>query len=219
MIGDRVLPKPHHTKAAREIFKILQGPAPGERPILTIAGESGGGKSEIASELSRFYGDAGCDVFVFQQDDYFYYPPKTNDGIRKKDINHVGTGEVDLALLDEHLKVFRRSSATAINKPLVIFEEDRITEESIAPNDYGVAIAEGTYTTLLQNVDYRVFIDRTYEDTRDDRIARRRERIDDFSEKILRIEHEIITAHKPLADFIVSKEFTVTLTEGGKRRV
>jgi hypothetical protein len=122
-------------------------------------------------------------------------------------------------LLDEHVASFKPSRANTIQKPLVIFEEDRIAEETIDPNLFAMGVAEGTYTSLVQSADYRIFIDRTYEDTLDDRIARRRDPIDDFSEKILKIEHDIICQHRSLADIIVNKDFSVTLTEQGKGRV
>jgi uridine kinase len=218
MIGDRVIPKPHHTRAAEQIVRLLKEPVSG-RPVASVAGESGAGKSEIAVELLRLYQTKGYSLFVFAQDDYFFYPPRTNEAMRKRDITHVGIGEVNLALLDDNLAGFARSRTKPIKKPLVVFEEDRITEEFIDPGQFNMGVAEGTYTSLLQNVDYRIFIDRTYQDTLDDRIARRRDPIDEFSDKILTIEHKIISEHRALADIIVKSDFSVTLTERGKDRV
>jgi hypothetical protein len=70
-------------------------------------------------------------------------------------------------------------------------------------------IVEGTYTTALKNVSKRVFIDRTYIDTREARSLRACEDQDDFLEMILTIEHEIISSHRPRADIIVTREYDV----------
>lgn len=211
MIGDKIVAKPYHIKAAGQIFDILKDTIAGMRTTITIAGESGGGKSEIASELAKCFESAGIKTAILQQDDYFYYPPKSNHQQREKDINHVGTGEVKIELLNEHLKLFKHSPDQSISKPLVIFEEDRITEEIFNPGDYTIVIAEGTYTTVLKNADHHVFIDRDYKDTREDRIGRQRDVIDEFSNRVLEIEHEIISKHKSLATIIVGKDYSVTI--------
>ena len=181
MIGDRVVPKPYHTRAAEQIVQLLGDTLPVDRAVLTVAGESGSGKSEIAVELQRLYKERGHSMFIFGQDDYFIYPPKTNDSMRRKDIGHVGTGEVKLKLLDEHITAFKQSSS-ALVKPLVNYDEDS-------------------------------------EDTRADRIARKRDQIDDFSDKVLTIEHEIISKHRSLADVVVNNDYSATLTEKGKGRI
>lgn len=210
MIGDKVVPKPHHTAAAEAVFVQLKKRMEKKRPAITIAGESGSGKSEIAVELERLFAGQGAKPFIFQQDDYFFLPPETNAQTRKKDIKHVGLGEVNLALLDEHVRVFKFAPAEEIEKPLVIFAEDRTTKETIAPADYDVAIAEGTYTTLLNHADFHVFIDRSFEETLAHRRERARDPLDEFSEKILEIEHNIISKHKSLAEIVVNNDYTVT---------
>ncbi len=66
-----------------------------------------------------------------------------------------------------------------------------------------VVIAEGTYTTTIENADFKVFIDRNYKQTKKSRLARLRDPATDFLEKVLAIEHEIISRHKDLADVVV----------------
>jgi uridine kinase len=212
MIGDRVNIKPKHDKAARMIFEAIGGRLPAST-TLTVAGQSGAGKSEIAEALSRLLDEAGRKVLIFQQDDYFFYPPRTNHSRRLDDIDWVGTQEVNLALLDEHLGCFKKSQTKVLEKPLVVFDEDRITTEKIDLSPFDALIAEGTYTTLLKNTDYRIFIDRDYHDTKEDRKERGRDVIDEFSERIMKIEDRIISKHRALANIIVKKDFTVELVE------
>jgi len=76
MIGDIVVPEAHHTAAAEAVFNLLKDRIGDKRRSITIAGESGAGKSEIALELSRLFSGLGIKSLVLQQDDYFYLPLK-----------------------------------------------------------------------------------------------------------------------------------------------
>ena len=210
MRGDRLIIQEGHTRAARQVAKrILPRITSAEdRFVVTIAGESGSGKSEIAQVLSELLSEKGIDSVILQQDDYFVYPPKTNALMRRKDIGYVGLSEVHLKLLDGNLRDAREGKSR-IEKPLVLFEEDRIEKEAIRLDGIKVVIAEGTYTTSLENADSHIFIDRTYLDTREARKLRAREEQDEFLEKILEIEHGIISSHKFRADMIVTRSYQV----------
>ena len=210
MKGDKLLTKEEHTRAAQGIADLLL-PRIAEtkgRFIVTIAGESGSGKSEVAAIFSRLLAEKGLKSLTFQLDDYFVYPPKTNDKMRRQDIGHVGVSEVRLDLLDSNLKDISEG-AGKITKPLVDYDEDLISEETVDLEGINVIIVEGTYTTLLKNAHRRVFIDRTYVDTREVRRDRGREEQDDYLERVLEIEHGIISKHKAAADIIVSRDYEV----------
>lgn len=212
MQGDRIVIEPHHRRAAGGVDECLaERGLPGtDRYVITVAGESGSGKSETASALAETLAERGVDSVIFQQDDYFVYPPKSNDRARREDIDWVGPGEVRLDLLDKHLRGFKRGDAS-VRKPLVRYEEDRVDEETLDFDGSVVAIAEGTYTTLLQAADLRVFIDRTWEQTRAHREKRSRHasELDPFIDRVLRIEHDIISAHKARADLVVDADYRV----------
>ncbi|GMQ76233.1 MAG: hypothetical protein BMS9Abin01_1501 [Gammaproteobacteria bacterium] len=210
MKGDSIVVEPHHVRAAQGIVALI-GPRislSSARFTVTIAGQSGSGKSETATALARALEAQGTKSAILQQDDYFVYPPKTNDLTRRGDIDWVGPQEVRLDLLDSHLAAFLEG-AGEIRKPLVIYGEDRISEEIIQTRDLRVLIAEGTYTTLLENAGSRVFIDRDYRQTRGHREKRSRNEaeLDEFIERVLAIEHEIISGHKARADIIVTSDY------------
>ena len=57
------------------------------------------------------------------------------------------------------------------------------------------------------NVDCKVFIDRNKIYTIESRKKRNREKQDEFLDRILTIEHEIISKHKAMADIVISKEW------------
>ena len=208
MRGDILIIGEHHRQAARDIVELT---LPGirskpEKFFFSVAGESGAGKSEIAYALESLLEDMNIPASIIQQDDYFVFPPKTNERMRDIDINRVGPGEVRLELLNENIKAVLEGHAE-IEKPLVIFAEDRITSERINLEPFRVIIIDGTYTTLLEHIDCRVFIDRDRNDTREDRLKRNREKQNEYLENILEIEHNIISRHKEMADIIVNKQF------------
>jgi uridine kinase len=208
MRGDILIIGDHHRQAAHGIFEMTNDAVVSKagKFIFTIAGESGAGKSELASALKDHFEKSGIAAYIIQQDDYFKYPPKTNARMRVGDISRVGPGEVQLDLLNHNLQTIL-SGKSALEKPLVIFAEDRITTETIDLSPFKVIIIDGTYTTLLDHVDCHVFIGRDNNDTREDRLRRNREKQDEYLEQILEIEHNIISLHKSKADIIVSKDF------------
>jgi uridine kinase len=213
MRGDILIIGDHHRLAAESIINMnidrirsSQG-----KFFFTIAGESGAGKSEIAYAMDRHLEQLEIPAYIIQQDDYFRLPPRTNEKARVIDIRQVGPEEVRINLLNENIRALREGNHD-IKKPLVIFEEDRITEETLDLDHFQVIIIDGTYTTMLEGIDCHVFIDRDRDDTRDDRQKRNREKQNDYLERILEIEHNIISRHKDMANIIVSKEFKVSGT-------
>ncbi|MFO8234327.1 MAG: hypothetical protein R6U04_02820 [Bacteroidales bacterium] len=212
MEGDKLVIKEHHIKSAKLVAEVVvpEIKAAEGRYAIAIAGESGSGKSETAQTLKEELEKHGIQSYIFQQDDYFVYPPKTNEKKRQANINHVGTSEVKLDVLDQNLRDALQGE-NIIEKPLVYFKEDKITTEKINLEGIKVVIAEGTYTTSLKNVNRKVFIDKNYFDTKETRSERSREKQDEFLEKILRIEHEIISEQKKEADFIITKDYELKI--------
>ena len=211
MKGDVILIEAHHYRAAEAIAKRLlpRIRRHERRYVVTVAGESGSGKSETGAAIAEMiekHSELRC--MVLQQDDYFVHPPRTNDATRRKDIDWVGTQEVKLELLDEHLKS-AIEGADEITKPLVIYEQDRVSEEVMSLAGVQVVVAEGTYTSLLKNVDARVFIARNRLETLESRKKRGREAIEPFLEEVLQIEHEIIAPHRELADIVITRDYEV----------
>lgn len=205
MIGDKLIIKEHHTKRAEEIVEhITPKIEPGY--TLTVAGESGAGKSEIASEISRLLAEKGIKSAIIQQDDYFVFPPKTNHEMRRRNIEQVGLYEVKLDFLDSNLRSFKRGESP-IYKPLVIFDEDRITTKEMDLSNVSVLVCEGTYTSLLSFIDFRIFIDRDYHKTKEARVERGRDISEPFMVDVLEREHQIISHHKGLVDAVITTDF------------
>jgi uridine kinase len=214
MKGDIIIVEDHHRRAAAEIVErhLATIESADGRFAITVAGESGSGKSETAQAIADALGSLGVTAVVYQQDDYFVHPPRTNDRTRRANLCWVGPTEVRLDLLDEHMQAARRG-ADSVRKPLVIYEEDRIDEEDVDLGGAGVVIAEGTYTSLLHNVDLRVFIARNRLETLEHRRKRGREDFDPFIEEVLEIEHDIISKHRSLADVVITRDYDVEFVD------
>ena len=210
MQGDIIIVEEHHRSAAATIVERLAGVVADtpRRYTITVSGESGSGKSETAQAIAEAFNDLGIASAIYQQDDYFVHPPKSNDRTLRANICWVGPTEVRLDLLDQHL-LAAREAADEVEKPLVIYAEDRIDREVVDLRGIKVVIAEGTYTSLLEHVDTRVFIARNRLETLEHRQRRGREEFDPFLEEVLTIEHEIISKHRDLADVVITRDYDV----------
>ncbi len=210
MKGDIILVDEEHKNAAEQIIERLHGEIAqsDRRYTMTVAGESGSGKSETGQALADALDGRGIKAVVLQQDDYYVLPPKFNDAARRANFAWVGTTEVRLDLLDQHLQQAQEGAASIV-KPLVDYDANQVGEETISLEGAEVVIAEGVYTSLCEHVDRRVFIARNRLETMEHRMKRGREEFDPFIEDVLKKEHEIISQHRPRADVVITKEYDV----------
>jgi uridine kinase len=217
MKGDKLVLQDYHKRVASEIVShIIEDIRKKKmRYIITVAGESGSGKSEtgkaIADELEKF----GIISVLLGQDDYFVLPPKSNDLKRREDPEWLGPHvEVKLNVLEQNL-IDAIHGKKEISKPLVDYDANTIDDETIDLDGIQVLIAEGTYTSLLKHVDTRIFICRNWLDTLELRRKRMRgkEVGDPFIEQVLSIEHKIIAGHQQLADILITKDFKVIVVD------
>nr|MBC7611823.1 zeta toxin family protein [Pseudopedobacter sp.] len=183
----------------------------GEKKTITIslAGESGSGKTTLAKAIKMMLEEEDKKVVLLHQDDYFKLPPQQNHIARMKDFNHVGPQEARLSLLDEHLHLIKSNQITSIEIPHMNWLND--SEEKIMLNvaNVDVILVEGTYTSLLKEINKRIFINSDFKKTKQNRIIRNRETVTDFIEKVLKRENEIIQQHLKLADIVVDHEFKI----------
>jgi uridine kinase len=212
MLGDKILIEQQHKDASAIIGHHILHSMEGfqSKFTITISGESGSGKSETATALSEFLTKSDIYNVILRQDDYFIYPPKTNNLMRRKDKKWRGMKEVKLDLLDAHVRAFKNGDHF-IKKPVIEYDSNIIQDTNF--NFFGAKflIVEGTYTSALSNVDKRVFIDRNFHQTLEHRQTRNRNssELDDFTTQVLQTEHSIISKHRTLADIIINSDFSV----------
>jgi uridine kinase len=217
MKGDKLVLLDYHKQAASEIVShIIQDIRKKKtRYIITVAGESGSGKSETGKAIANELDKSGVKSVLLGQDDYFVLPPKSNDLKRREDPEWLGPHvEVKLDVLEQNL-MNAIQGKKEISKPLVDYDSNTIEDETINLDGIKVLIAEGTYTSLLKHVDIRIFICRNWLDTLELRQRRMRgnEVGDPFIEQVLSLEHKIISGHKQLADILITKDFNVIFVE------
>lgn len=213
MKGDRIVVEEYHRSAAREIVlkNIVHIMASPTRYSMTVAGESGSGKSETARAISDDLQTHGLGCVVLGQDDYFHLPPSLNDSRRREDPEWLGPHvEVNMAALQANID-YALQGAPKLVKPLIDYNETVAGQEEIDLSRIKVIIAEGTYTSLLKNIHTKIFIARNRLDTLEHRQKRNRgnEVQDSFIEDVLKTEHKIIAGHIYLSDFVITKEYRV----------
>ncbi|KPM47279.1 hypothetical protein [Jiulongibacter sediminis] len=182
----------------------LEKDKPGQL-VIGIGGESGSGKSVTAVCLSEYLKDLGIQNTVLHMDDYFHLPAADNHQNRLKTLDNVGPHEVNLELLAAHVDAFIGHEKT--EGPVSDFHGNRFISKTLDFSKTQVLLVEGTYTLEIKNLDKRVFLTRSYNDTLKDRMARGREGFDPFIESVLEIEHQIISQYEDIADIVIDENF------------
>lgn len=213
MKGDVIVLEEHHTRAASAIVPGIVDAirAKTQRYVITVAGESGSGKSETGKAIADELTASGITAVLLGQDDYFVLPPKSNDAKRREDDAWLGPHvEVRFDVLEQNL-VDAINGADEITKPLIDYDADSVEDQVVDLRGVDVVVVEGTYTSLLKHVDTRVFIARNRMDTLEHRQKRNRgsEVGDPFVENVLKLEHKIIAGHRQLADFVITRDYDV----------
>jgi len=210
MKGDIIVLERHHIEVGKKIVNSIKEliEAKASRYIITVAGESGSGKSETGKAIADSLAEYNIEAVLLGQDDFFVLPPKANDTARRSDASWLGPHvEVEMNLLNSLILKAIEGEGNLIC-PQIDYDQDTIEQQVVELTGVKVVILEGTYTSLLRHVDTKVFIDKNRLETLEHRQKRNRgnEVGDPFIEGILEMEHKIIAGHRYLADFIISKD-------------
>ena len=180
-----------------------------QKLAISIAGESGCGKTTLSRSIKEALEHLGKKVIILHQDEYFKLPPKKNHEARVKDFNHIGPHEARLSLLDEHIQKIKQADIQTLATPHMDWVTDTEETKFIEVRNIDLIIVEGTYTSLLKNIDYRIFINTNYKFTKQNRVNRNREKVTDFIERVLEKESNIIQQHQQLADVILDNQLNI----------
>ena len=206
MLGDILLITEKHPLAGGQIVERLRDMNV-HKYVLAIGGESGSGKSELAHVISRQLKDAGQLTKILHTDNYYKISPALRTAWRKEHgIQSVGWDEYDWDLIHKNIQEFREGKEAIL--PCIDLLTDQ--EDRLITNFEGIdfLVLEGLYP-LKAEVDLRIFINLTYQETHKAQIMRNKEPQNAFRMQILHREHEIVQSLRPLADLLITKDFTV----------
>lgn len=212
MIGEKInqnLLNLNAAKALLSTFEVFDDP---QKIVVAIAGESGSGKTHMATALAKELFANKIQTQILHMDDFFKLPPASNHAQRLTDISQVGPQEVNLERLNALISAFKLNAGNC-SIPTVDYYQNSIAESHVDLSEVQVLIIEGTYTFFLKDTNFHLFMSRDYKQTKELRLARNRgnEAQDEFIERVLRIEHEIIAGSATKADAYIDYDFNLQI--------
>jgi uridine kinase len=201
MLNDVVTIEKKHTNAAITLYdRVIRDRK--TKFIVTISGEVGTGKCEIAHELGRKLIEAGISVKLLHMDNYYHIPPLKRQEWRKKNgLEKIGYDEYDWNTINKNIDDFRMNKKSVM--PVVDLFTQKVDQLHTDFNGIDVLIISGLYSIRINQSDLRVFIELTYEDTWDEQMVTHKEVIDDFRMEVLKQEHKAVQSLKGQADFYI----------------
>jgi uridine kinase len=201
MLNDVVTIGRKHTNAASTLFDRVMRDRK-VKYIVSISGEVGAGKCEIAHELGRKLIDSGISVKLLHMDNYYHIPPLERHEWRiKNGLEKIGYEEYDWDQINRNLDEFRMDRKSVL--PLVDLFTQKVDRLYTDFKGIEVLIIEGLYSIKINQSDLRVFIELTYEDTWEEQMTTHKEVLDDFRMEVLKHEHKAVQSLKSQADFYI----------------
>lgn len=201
MLNDIVTIEKKHTNAASTLFDRVMRDLK-TKYIVSISGEVGTGKCEIAHELGRKLIEAGISVKLLHMDNYYFVAPLERHEWRKQNgLEKIGYNEYNWDLINRNLDEFRMNRESVL--PVVDLFTQKVDQLHTDFKGIEVLIIEGLYSIKINQSDLRVFIELTYEDTWEEQLHTHKEVLDDFRLEVLKQEHKAVQSLKKQADFYI----------------
>ena len=182
---------------------------------LAIVGESGSGKSELAHVIAKLLRKDGIITKSIHTDNYYNTHPlerrawRLREGIGKV----VGYNEYLWDVIDKNLDDFRNGRFSEM--PCVDLVTEQVDKLITNFGEVDMLLVDGLYAIKAENVDLRIFIELTYQETKEKHVkdTRGKEVMDEVRWAVLEQEHKMVQALKPLADILVTKEYKVVIVK------
>ena len=150
-------------------FDLCKGEA------LAIVGESGSGKSEVAHMVSKILKNSRIYAKVLHTDNYYkIHPVKRGEWRKKHGIESIGVSELDWNTIQQNIKDFKENKRSKM--PCIDLLTDQIDVLETDFSSIPVLILDGLYC-LKADVDLKIMIDLTYNETKKAQISRGKEKL------------------------------------------
>lgn len=212
MLGDILLINDMHKAAAAGIHEHvtieLKRREERYRYIIGISGESGSGKSELSHALAKLLKEDHIRVKIIHTDNYYKVQPLLREEWRRNNgFDKIGIDEYDWVKIRKTIRDFREEQECVI--PCIDLIPEQVDKLITDFSKIDLLIIDGLYAIDAPDIDMRVFIDLTYQETKINQIIRMKEEMNDFRLQILEREHKAVLSLKPKADLIVGKSYEV----------
>ncbi len=198
MLNDRITVTPKHEQAADVVIDYL---ADKMKPkfIITIGGEVGSGKSTLAYALAHKLKKQDIRSKIVDLDDFYKIPPlQRKEWRRANGIESVGPSEYDWGKIIHVINDFYENQKSVM--PCVDLITDYVDEITTNFKDIDIIIINGLYATKIEQADLRIFIELTYDETKEAQIFGDKEEMTAFRKQILEREHEMVQGLKKGCD-------------------
>lgn len=210
MLGDVLLIQDKHKKAGEAIIEHILANKK-NKMIIAVSGESGSGKSELTHVIAKGLRKHGIFAKPLHVDNFYNTDPLKRRQIRvEKGIeNAVGPQEYLWDEISQVLDDFRHGRKSEM--PCVDLVTEQIDRLITDFSTVDMLIVDGLYALKTEGIDLGVYIDLTYLETKEKHTkdARGKEVMDEVRWATLGQEHKMVSALKPRADLIVTKDFEV----------
>lgn len=189
MLNDKITVTGKHLQAAElvvdELKKVLQ-----PKYILAIGGEVGSGKSTLSYAVAQKLKKQGIISKIIDLDDFYKISPKERKTWRRKNgIESVGPEEYDWNKINHVIDDFYHDRESVM--PCVDLITDDVDSLTTFFEGIDVLIINGLYATKLKQANFRVFIELTYDETKEAQIYSEKEEMTEFRKQILEREHQM----------------------------
>ncbi|MCF8233059.1 MAG: AAA family ATPase [Bacteroidales bacterium] len=207
MLGDVLLIEEKHKKAAETIRQKVLGNKK-EKMIVTISGESGTGKTELAHSLAKLLQEDGIQAKPLHIDNYYKTHPLEREEWRQKHgIESIGYNEYDWDTIYKNINSFKKGEKAEM--PCVDLVTQQVDKLITDFSNVEMLIIDGLYAIKTENADLNVFIDLTYHETKKAQLKRGKEKVNDYRLQVLEQEHQVVRSLRDRAHLIVNKDYQV----------
>jgi uridine kinase len=204
MVGDVLLMNCKHMELAAKLASIAVN-HPKKRISISIGGESGSGKSEVAEALRNKLRAKGLWVKILHLDNYYKVSPdKRNEHRKAQGMGAVGIHEINWEQVNSNADAFYAGNLTPMPYLDLFTNQKDLLYSNLKKID--ILLIEGLYACHYPS-DIGVFIDLSYNETRKAQVTRKKEEMNSFRLQVLEKERDEVLKTRYMADYFVTPSF------------